>query len=158
MAHAIQHISTAKLCIRRRKTFVETVPVPEYQYASEEAYEAFDDHKYGIRIHWGLYSMQHLEASWPFLHETDVERQAYQQLYKEFNPVEFDADAYMKWFGECGLKMFAILAKHHDGFSMFDTKTRVKQRVNWTAPGGPAIEDCDLAYSVMNSLTASLIS
>ena len=135
----------------RTISYVETVAVPEYQYASEEAYEAFDDLKYGIRIHWGLYSMRELSPSWEILMMTDEERQAYQQLYKEFNPVDFDADAYMKWFGECGLKMFAILTKHHDGYSMFDTKTRVKQRVNWTAPGGPVIEDCDLAYSVMES-------
>jgi alpha-L-fucosidase len=46
---------------------------------------------------------------------------------------------------------FAFTSKHHDGFSMFDTHTRVKRRVNWTAPGGPALEDCDLAYSVMES-------
>jgi len=37
------------------------------------------------------------------------------------------------------------------GFSLFDTRTRVKRRVNWTASGGPQIEDCDLAYSVMQT-------
>ena len=47
--------------------------------------------------------------------------------------------------------MFAFTAKHHEGFSMFDTQTRVKRRVNWTAPGGPALEDCDLAYSIMET-------
>jgi len=49
------------------------------------------------------------------------------------------------------MQMFAFTAKHHEGFSMFDTKTRVKQRVNWTAPGGPTLEDCDLAYSIMET-------
>ena len=34
---------------------------------------------------------------------------------------------------------------------MFDTRTRVRQRVNWTAPGGPKIEPCDLAYSIMET-------
>jgi alpha-L-fucosidase len=34
---------------------------------------------------------------------------------------------------------------------MFDTKTRVKSRVNYAAPGGPKLEECDLAYSVMDS-------
>jgi alpha-L-fucosidase len=57
----------------------------------------------------------------------------------------------MQLFERCGLKCFAFTTKHHDGFSMFDTKTRVKRRVNWTAAGGPKIEDCDLAYSVMES-------
>ncbi len=54
-------------------------------------------------------------------------------------------------FADSGMKMFAFTAKHHEGFSMFDTQTRVKSRVNWTAPGGPTLEDCDLAYSIMET-------
>ncbi len=57
----------------------------------------------------------------------------------------------MHLFHDSGLKMFAFTTKHHDGFSMFDTKTRVRHRVNWTAPGGPKIEPCDLAYSIMET-------
>ena len=34
---------------------------------------------------------------------------------------------------------------------MFDTQTRVKKRVNWMVPGGPKLEDCDLAYSIMET-------
>ena len=36
-------------------------PVPEYQHASSAAYEAFQDLKYGIRIHWGIYTLAHAE-------------------------------------------------------------------------------------------------
>jgi hypothetical protein len=57
----------------------------------------------------------------------------------------------MDLFRESGMKMFAFTTKHHEGFSMFDTKTRVRQRANWIAPGGPALEGCDLAYSIMES-------
>ena len=39
------------------KDYVEETPVPEYRHASAEAYEAFKDMKYGVRIHWGLYSI-----------------------------------------------------------------------------------------------------
>ena len=49
------------------------------------------------------------------------------------------------------MKMFAFTTKHHEGFSMFDTKARVKKRVDWAAQGGPKIEDCDLAYSIMET-------
>src|SRR6185437_6623991 len=52
---------------------------------------------------------------------------------------------------ESGLKMFAFTTKHHEGFSMFDTKTRVRNRVQWNAPGGPAFEGCDVAYSIMET-------
>ncbi len=34
---------------------------------------------------------------------------------------------------------------------MFDTRTRVKQRVRWDAAGGPTLEDCDLAYSIVDT-------
>ena len=34
---------------------------------------------------------------------------------------------------------------------MFDTKTRVRNRVNWGTPGGPVMENCDLAYSIMET-------
>lgn len=80
-----------------------------------------------------------------------ADRQQYQQLYKTWDPSGFDADRWMNLFQESGMKMFAFTTKHHEGFSMFDTKTRVRQRANWTAPGGPAIESCDLAYSIMET-------
>lgn len=57
----------------------------------------------------------------------------------------------MKLFSENGIKIFAITTMHHEVFSMFDTKTRVKKRVNWIAQGGPTLEDCDLAYSIMET-------
>ena len=139
------------------KGYIEDVPVPEYTWASDEAYEAFRDIKYGVRLHWGMYSVWQLQKeSWSYLgHLTPpfdfAKRQEYLQLYKTFNPVDFDADQWMRMFNEWGMKMFAFTTKHHEGFSMFDTKTRVKRRANWTAPGGPTIEECDLAYSIMET-------
>jgi len=131
--------------------FIEETPVKEYTWASAQSYENFRDLKYGIRIHWGVYSLKNVDASWPFLKMSFKEKMEYQQLYKKFNPRDFDAEKWMQMFKRNGLKMFAFTTKHHDGFSMFDTRTRVKQRVNWTAQGGPQIEQCDVAYSVMES-------
>lgn len=131
-------------------------PVPEYQHAPDSAVEAFKDLKYGIRIHWGLYSISpkygsHAGESWIFRPMTYQQKQAYQELYKTWNPTGFNAEDWCRLFADNGMKMFAITTKHHEGFSLFDTKTRVKERVNWTAPGGPVIENCDLAYSVMDT-------
>ena len=138
--------------LRRRTSFIEEVPVPEYHNAPQSAYEAFRDMKFGVRIHWGIYSIWHRgRESWPFLDMSFADRQQYNQLYKTWNPTGFDADQWMELFHESGMKMFAFTSKHHEGFSMFDTKTRVRQRANWTAPGGPAIESCDLAYSIMET-------
>ncbi len=122
---------------------------PAYRHASPEALERWRDLKYGLRICWGYYSLWNIEASWPVMKMSNEKRQEYFDLYKKFNPVDFDAEKWMDLLERGGLKFFTILTKHHDGFSMYDTKTRVKKRVNWTAPGGPAIEDCDLSYSIM---------
>jgi alpha-L-fucosidase len=132
--------------------YVESTPIAEYHPASTHAYEAFQDMKFGIRIHWGIYSIWHRGAeSWPYLPMSLEDRQAYNGLYKTWNPTGFDADSWMDAFSESGMKMFAFTTKHHEGFSMFNTKTRVRSRANWTAPGGPRIESCDLAYSIMET-------
>lgn len=144
-----QHHFPEKLL--RRTSYIEENPVPEYQHAPQSACEAFCDMKFGVRIHWGIYSIWHRgRESWPFLDMTFDDRQQYQQLYKTWNPTGFDAGQWMDLFRESGVKMFAFTSKHHEGFSMFDTKTRVRQRANWTAHG-PVIESCDLSYSIMET-------
>ena len=46
----------------------------------------------------------------------------YQQFAKEFNPVKFNADDWVKIAKDAGMKYIVITSKHHDGFAMFDTK------------------------------------
>jgi len=146
------HAPEDEVHIQQVKSYIEVDPDPDYVHASQVARESFQDIKYGVRIHWGLYSLLHLrKESWPFLKMSPVERQAYQQLFQEFNPAGFDATEWMELFQRAGLKCFAITTKHHEGFSLFNTHTRVKRRVNWTVAAGPQIEDCDLAYSVMET-------
>ena len=134
---------------RQVQSYVEATPHPDYSQASEAAREAFRDLKFGVRIHWGVYAKLGVDASWPFLKMSNEKRQAYQQLYQQFNPTGFDADEWMRFFKTNGLRVFAFTSKHHDGFSLFDTKTRVQRRVNWLAAGGPQIEECDVAYDIM---------
>ena len=137
---------------RMVKDWIEDNIDADYHHPSPETIEAFRDIKFGVRIHWGLYSITAQGGeSWPFLLLSNEKKQAYQELYKTWNPTGFDAEEWMKLFSENGIKMFAITTMHHEGFSMFDTRARVKQRVNWIAPGGPALEDCDLAYSIMET-------
>ncbi|MBM4038852.1 MAG: hypothetical protein FJ290_10085, partial [Planctomycetes bacterium] len=124
---------------------------PGYQHAPPDAYERWSDLKYGLRVHWGPYSLLGVEALWPVRTMPNARKQEYYELYKKFNPTEFDAEKWMDLLERGGLTFFTITTKHHDGFSMFDTKTRVKRRVNYAAPGGPRIEDCDLAYSIMDT-------
>ncbi len=151
-ARVDHHLPTSDTHYRNTQSYVEEVPVPEYRWASDAAYERFRDIKYGVRLHWGLYSiLGGPNESWPFLPMSFADRQRYQSFYKTWNPRGFNADEWMDLFAACGMKMFAFTSKHHEGFSMFDTHTRVRSRANWTAPGGPKIEACDLAYSIMET-------
>ncbi len=134
------------------KDYVEAVPDSDYRHAPAAAVEAFKDIKYGVRLHWGLYSAAFEGGeSWPFLDLPFERKQAYQQAYKAWNPRGFDAEAWMRLFKDNGLRLFAFTSKHHDGFSMFDTRTRVRRRVDWAAAGGPRLEECDLGYSIMET-------
>jgi alpha-L-fucosidase len=132
--------------------YIEEEPDADYKHASEKTYEEFKDMAFAVRIHFGIYSMREWRGeSWPFLWLRFAGKQKYQQLYKRFNPTGFNAEEWMQFFERSGCKGFAITTKHHEGFSLFDTKTRVKSRINWSAKPEPEIEECDLAYSVMET-------
>jgi alpha-L-fucosidase len=138
--------------LRQVASYVEAVPDADYRHASSAAYEAFRDLKFGVRVHWGLYSIWGFKKeSWPFLMLDDPKREEYQRLSASWNPSGFDAEAWMRLFEGAGARFFTFTTKHHDGFSLFDTRTRVRRRVNWSGPDGRALEDCDLAYSIMET-------
>jgi alpha-L-fucosidase len=130
------------------REYVEDVPEAGYLHAPEAAHEAFLDLKFQVRIHWGIYSIWEMNGeSWGFLRLPNEKKQEYNNLYKTFNPTGFDADEWMKLFARAGLQGMAFTTKHHEGFSMFDTKTRVVQRANYLDTAH-VIESCDLAYSI----------
>ena len=135
----------------RTSGYIEDDPIAEYSWAPDQAYEDFMDMKFGIRLHWGIYSIIQEEASWPLLDMSLGERHAYEELFKAWDPAGFDAEEWTDFFVDSGAKMFSFTSKHHDGFSMYDTKTRVRSRASWLASGGPKMEDCDVAYSIMET-------
>ena len=87
---------------------------------SKESIQAFRDAKFGLFIHWGIYSILE-DGEWAMYgHRIPVKE--YEKLAAEFNPTEFDADKWAKLAYDTGMKYLVITAKHHDGFSMFKTK------------------------------------
>ena len=63
---------------QRAKSYIEEVPIQQYHWASDRAVEAFKDLKFGLRIHWGIYSLFGRPGeSWPFLSLPFNERQSY---------------------------------------------------------------------------------
>ena len=78
------------------------------------------DGRFGMFIHWGPASLTGKEISWS-RKGTGIEK--YDALYKEFNPVKFDAAEWVGTAKAAGMKYMVLTAKHHDGFMLWDTKT-----------------------------------
>ena len=81
--------------------------------------EDFANDRFGIFIHWGLYSMLG-QGEWFLNYDTNAEE--YKKLAKAFYPVDFDAKKWVKAFKDAGAKYVCITSRHHDGFSMFGTE------------------------------------
>lgn len=91
-------------------------PTPEILQAREQ----FRDHGFGIFIHWGVYSMLG-QGEW-VLNRDEVTLDEYNHLPAGFYPSRFDADAWVKAIKDSGAGYITFTSRHHDGFSMFDSK------------------------------------
>ncbi|HLV79177.1 MAG TPA: alpha-L-fucosidase, partial [Chthonomonadaceae bacterium] len=124
----------------------------DYRHASPQALERWRDLKYGLRIHWGIYSIwAGGPESWPLTRHDRSWQGRYCRLYRTWDPDGFDADAWTDMMVRCGFRFFDFTAKHHDGFSLYDTRTRVNRRFIYSGPNAGGIEACELAYSMMET-------
>lgn len=78
------------------------------------------DAKFGMFIHWGMYSVP-AKGEW-FLFQNKTPVAQYRDLAKEFTASAYDPLAWAKLAREAGMKYMVITAKHHDGFAMWPTK------------------------------------
>lgn len=85
-----------------------------------KAVKAWQDMRFGMFIHWGPVSLTGHEIGWSRGKETPVEK--YDMLYKEFNPVKFNADEWVKTAADAGMKYLVITTKHHDGFCLWPSE------------------------------------
>jgi alpha-L-fucosidase len=76
--------------------------------------------RFGMFIHFGPVSLTGHEIGWSRGNETPIA--VYDNLYKEFNPSNFNADAWVSIAKASGMKYIILTAKHHDGFCLWDTK------------------------------------
>ena len=85
----------------------------------------FNDARFGLFIHWGVYSVP--AGAWEgktnygewFLEETKMPLSQYEKFAQQFNPVKFDATAWVRAAKNAGMKYIVITSKHHDGFGMY---------------------------------------
>ncbi|MDR1054701.1 MAG: alpha-L-fucosidase [Prevotellaceae bacterium] len=106
---------------------------------AENRADWFKEAKFGIFVHWGLYSIlggsynghtlpdttmangKSWYAEW-IQQRLEVPADVYRRLEEQFNPVNFDADAWIAEVKNAGARYFVITAKHHDGFALWDSK------------------------------------
>jgi alpha-L-fucosidase len=86
-----------------------------------ESLEWWKDARYGMFIHWGPISLKGTEISWS-RGGSGIPIEEYDNLYKQFNPVNFNALEWVKVAKAAGMKYIVFTSKHHDGFCMWDTK------------------------------------
>ncbi|MBP1840031.1 alpha-L-fucosidase [Formosa algae] len=96
-------------------------PMPEYTPTAGNlaAREDFQDMKFGMFIHWGVYSIL-ADGEWVMLIKK-INGDNYSRLADFFNPQEFNAEEWVKIAKDAGMKYITITSRHHDSFSMFDT-------------------------------------
>ncbi len=115
--------------------------------------EWFKQAKYGMMVHWGLYSLP--AGEWkgqrmPYIGEwiqayMRIPNAEYHALAKAFNPILFSADEWVELAKESGMNYLVVTSKHHDGFALFDSKASDYNIVKATPFGR------DVIYELANS-------
>src|ERR1700733_3033144 len=85
-----------------------------------EARHWFQDARFGLFIHWGVYSVLG-DGEW-VMNNQKIPITEYEKLPPRFNPTEFDPAEWVALAKAAGMKYITITSKHHDGFQMFDSK------------------------------------
>jgi alpha-L-fucosidase len=101
------------------------------------------DARFGMFIHWGVYSLP--AGTWDgrqiggigewIMNRGKIPVADYQRMAKDFNPVKYDPDAWVRMAKDAGMKYIVITSKHHDGFALFETKASKWNVVDATTYG-----------------------
>ena len=92
--------------------------------------EFFKQAKFGMFIHWGLYSLPAGEwkgkrtefpGEWVMAYNK-IPVKEYEQLAKAFNPIFFDAEEWVRLAKDAGMNYMVVTSKHHDGFCLFQSE------------------------------------
>ena len=115
----------------------------------EQALQEFNEAKFGMFIHCGVYSLpagiwkgQEIPrpGEW-IMYRAQIPRDEYLGMAKDFNPVKFDAEKWVKTAKEAGMKYIVAMPKHHDGFAMYDSKVTTPDIVDQTKFGRDPMEE-----------------
>ncbi|WP_167618278.1 alpha-L-fucosidase [Maribellus sediminis] len=97
--------------------------------SKDQDYVDYNDAKFGMFIHWGAYS--DLGGVWKgkkvpklgewIMYHGQIPRDEYREVCRNFNPVGFNAEDWVKLAKDAGMKYIVAMTKHHDGFSLYNS-------------------------------------
>jgi len=93
---------------------------PPTYTANAAKIQEWKDARFGMFIHWGPVALKGTEIGWSRYANVPVEE--YDNLYKQFNPVNFNADEWVSVAKAAGMKYIVLTTKHHDGFCLWPTR------------------------------------
>ena len=114
---------------------VSYVPSEENLKARQE----FADSKFGIFIHWGIYSM-FAQGEW-YMTNANLDNKEYAKAASAFYPIRFNAAEWVSAIKASGAKYICFTSRHHDGFSMWDTEQSDYNIVDATPFGRDIIKE-----------------
>lgn len=86
-----------------------------------DALQAWQDMKFGMFIHWGLYALLE-RGEWVMFNE-QIDVDEYRKLMDRFTAERFDPAEWVSTAQDAGMKYMVLTSRHHDGFSLFDSKS-----------------------------------
>ncbi len=99
-----------------------------------ESRKWFDSARFGMFIHWGASSVLG-HGEW-VMNQRNIQVPEYRRLINIFNPINFDARAWVSTAKNAGMQYITLITRHHDGFSLWDTK-----QSDWNIMGTPYGKD-----------------
>ena len=109
-----KYILLVAICLFQISLFAQSFKTKEERLAR------WQDARFGMFIHWGPVSLKGKEISWS--RGGEIPTKVYDSLYKDFNPINFNADEWVSVAKAAGMKYIVLTTKHHDGFCLWDTK------------------------------------
>ena len=121
---------------QEENSFVHEHSSDGYEWPTDKAVleklDKWQDLKFGVLFHWGLYSVPGIVESWQICSEDWITRpveytyEGYKEWYwglsRALNPTEFNPEQWADVMEDAGMKYMIFTTKHHDGFCMFDSK------------------------------------
>ena len=147
----MKHLLSIVLILYLNFTLVFSQSIYQPSEKNLENREWFQDAKFGMFVHWGVYSVlagggEVGIAEW-VMNKREIPIKQYEKLPSFFNPTAFDPAEWVSLVKKAGMKYITITSKHHDGFAIYDSKISDYDIVDRTPYGKDVLkllkEECD---------------